>query len=384
MTSHARNVDRVVWVCGVLPEDTEFLALLSQRITRFLVVSSSKVPAYRSALAENETRFRHKALRSSGFFRGNQIWLLLWGLRKVLNDERPDTLHVVAEPWSLYALQAARYARRHRECRFVLHGCDRIWSHGVWLERAIRRRVTAWSLGRADGFLAESLAAIERAKENGLPGSSFTAVAHTNPRSETSLRPPSSQQEVDSDRRSLGLPAEGRGVGFLGRLVQEKGVGVFLDAIDLLVADERLKDAWFAIAGDGPMTPEVRERCHRLGVRFLGRLAYPTQAHAFTRSLTVLVVPSYTTSAGDEQSPRVVIEAMLAQTLVVVSDCGAMPEMVGENGFVARERDATSLAAAICLALNGRHDEMRVAARGRAIERYSAVAMARTVEAAWA
>ncbi|NUT57308.1 MAG: glycosyltransferase family 4 protein, partial [Agromyces sp.] len=115
-------------------------------------------------------------------------------------------------------------------------------------------------------------------------------------------------------------------VGFVGRLVPEKGADVLLDA---LTRDPRLRAR---IVGAGPAEPALRARAVELEVadrvEFTGPID-PDDIEDFYRSLDVLAVPSLPTPTWTEQFGRVAVEAMASGVPVVSSDAGALPAVVG-------------------------------------------------------
>jgi len=152
-------------------------------------------------------------------------------------------------------------------------------------------------------------------------------------------------------------------VGFAGRLVAEKGLGVLFDA---MARDRRLHAR---IAGGGPMADDLPEILTRRGLRdrveLLGALA-PEDVPGFYRSIDVLAVPSLPTPTWTEQFGRVAIEAMACGVPVVSSDAGALPDVVGAAGLVVPVGDADALAAALAEAAGPRADELRALGRERA------------------
>jgi len=124
---------------------------------------------------------------------------------------------------------------------------------------------------------------------------------------------------------------DGDRVGFVGRLVPEKGV------LDVLSFGERL-----LCVGAGPLEPKVRASGAEIVVArtvadLIGQL----------ERMAVLVVPSRTTRGWKEQFGRVAVEAMAAGVPVVVSDSGALPEVVGDAGIVVPEGDRAALTTAV-------------------------------------
>lgn len=313
---------------------------------------------------------------------GHLLWLYR-GLASALDADRPDVVHVVSEPWGMLAVQTAAWARKNPHATFVLHGCDRIWWHGSRPERLARRVLARHALRRADGYAAESRKALDRAVAGGLASGVPTSVIHTNPRSASLFRPSLDPDERLASRRSLGLPAEGIGVGFLGTFVPEKGPFVLLDALQMLRSD-LVDGVWAVLAGMGPAEAEVEAKARGAGVVSLGTLSYPAEVADFYRSIDVYVIPSFRTADKEEQGPRSIIEAMLASCVVVGTDCGAIPEMVGDAGIIVAERDPHDLARGLKLGIaQARSDQGRRRARERALGLYSTDAVAARLIALW-
>jgi glycosyltransferase involved in cell wall biosynthesis/GT2 family glycosyltransferase len=152
-------------------------------------------------------------------------------------------------------------------------------------------------------------------------------------------------------------------VGFLGRLVPEKGLLVLLDAVG---RDPRLH---LRIGGSGPMAAEFVVRAAAAGLSERVELAGPIDPEdvvAFYRTLDVLAVPSIPTSRWTEQFGRVAVEAMACGVPVVSSDAGALPDVVGGAGIVVPAGDASALATALAEASGPRAAELRASGLVRA------------------
>jgi glycosyltransferase involved in cell wall biosynthesis len=312
-----------------------------------------------------------------------RLGALFWyvpGLASALNEDRPDVIHVVSEPWGVVSLQVAAWSRRNPRTALVIHGCDRIWWHGGPFERGLRRGAVRWTLQRADGYAGESSTAVAMARGSGLAPAAATSVIHTNPRDPVIFRPPRGAGEKREARMRLGLPLEGLGVGFMARLTPRKGAELFLQALKLNHAD----GAWAVIAGDGPLRHSVQDAAFDGGAAYLGGLAFPEEVAAFYRAIDVFAVPSLTTSDWDEQGPRSVIEAMMSGCVVVGSTCGSIPEMLGDDGVIVRENDPVDLARGISKGLSIAVDSRRrTSIRLRAITAYSPQSVAEQMLTLW-
>ncbi|WP_370894793.1 glycosyltransferase family 4 protein [Janibacter sp. GXQ6167] len=164
-------------------------------------------------------------------------------------------------------------------------------------------------------------------------------------------------------------------IGFLGRLTSEKGVCDLAGAVgrlratgaavELVVAGtERFSDA----SSTEPIDSALRElgpACRRLGW---------SEPAALLGLVDVLACPS----VADEAFGLVVTEAMSASVPVVVSDAGALPEVVGpDHPWVARRGDPRDLARVLSEVAAASSDERAAigeAGRQRWEEHYSPAA----------
>lgn len=140
-------------------------------------------------------------------------------------------------------------------------------------------------------------------------------------------------------------------VGFLGRPSTDKGVEVLCEAVTQLRRDMGT-DVRLVVAGesrfvDAQSSSEVDKALHGLG-NAVERVGWITPAEFFGR-VDVLVCPS----VWPEPFGLVVIEAFSAKVPVVVSDAGALPEVVGlDHPWIARKGDAKDLSKLILSALH--------------------------------
>ena len=239
-----------------------------------------------------------------------------------------DVIDIHEEPYALATAEvlALRWLRRQR-APYLLYSAQNLDKrHPVpfrWLERA--------ALRHARGVNVCNAAAGRIVERKGFPGRARTVDLGT----DLTLFYPGAY---------AGPPREVPVVGFAGRLDASKGAAVLLRAAAL--------DGGFRVvlAGDGPERDHLEELARSLGiadhVELLGALA-PDALPDFYRSLDVLAVPSLTTSTWVEQFGRVALEAMACGTPVVVSDSGALPEVVGDAALVVTEGDVAELAKAL-------------------------------------
>jgi glycosyltransferase involved in cell wall biosynthesis len=155
-------------------------------------------------------------------------------------------------------------------------------------------------------------------------------------------------------------------VGFVGRLVPQKGVDTLLQA--LAQAPDTVRAL---IIGSGPSETDLRSLATRLGIAdrvewrgYVEHLAMP-EIYA---EMDLLVVPSRTTERALEQFGRVVIEALACGVPVCSSDSGEPPTLVAQTGggWTFREERADELAERLSWADANREELRRRAEMARA------------------
>ena len=186
-------------------------------------------------------------------------------------------------------------------------------------------------------------------------------------------------------RKELGLDDSARIVGFIGRLVEWKGIDVFLQA-----AREVLKkrdDTVFVIMGDVPVgsthgtLDDYRRRAREggLGDRLIFT-GFKSEAAALVSELDVLVVPSI----RPDPCPRVVLEGLARGTPVIGSAAGGITEAIqdGETGLLVEPGNVAELVMQLERVLDDRVLADRIAEQGRAAARqhFSAEDVSRRIQ----
>ena len=257
-------------------------------------------------------------------------------LRRLVAETRPDVVHA-----HLYAsIVAAALATVGRDIPLVVTE----QTEAPW--RGVRARVASRLAYRR---AAQVIGVSERIRTGltggfGVPADKATVVPNA-----VELEAPAASSAPLPDWQ--GRPV----VGVCGRLVPEKGIDVFLDAVTYLAG--RFPEATFPIVGDGALRDDLEERARELGlterVPFAG---FRDDCRALLERLDLLVVPS-----RSEGTPLTIVEAMLAGVPIVASAVGGIPEQIadGETGLLVPPDDAAALASAVTRAL----EEPRLAER---------------------
>jgi glycosyltransferase involved in cell wall biosynthesis len=163
-------------------------------------------------------------------------------------------------------------------------------------------------------------------------------------------------------------------IGYIGRLVPEKGV------LDLVEAIRRLPEhCHLRIVGEGAQRGAIAERIRTLDLA--GRIElhpWTNDTPAALRALDILVLPSHTTPNWKEQFGRILVEAMSCGVVVVGSSSGEIPHVISDAGLTFREGDIGALAAALRRLAEHPAQRAELAQRGRArvLTHYTQAALA--------
>lgn len=250
------------------------------------------------------------------------------GLRRIMREFKPEIVHIDEEPYNVAAWQCLYHARRvkARTVFFSWQNINRAYPFPFGAGES-------WFLRHVNHGIVGTDSAAQVWREKGYTGE-LTTIPQFG--TDTDLfKPP---QEVHQRRERFVI-------GYVGRLVAEKGVDVLLRAVAGMSGDWELR-----ILGGGPARDDLKGLAEALGigsrVKFLPQIP-STQIHTFYHDLSALALPSLTRPNWKEQFGRVLVEAMASGVPVVGSDSGAIPEVIGDAGLVTPEGDAEALRGAL-------------------------------------
>ncbi|MFN8650393.1 MAG: glycosyltransferase [Gemmatimonadales bacterium] len=294
--------------------------------------------------------------------RGEGVHWKVSDLHRMLADFRPDVLHVESEPWTPAAASASARAQK-LNIPVVLFAWESVIRSESLRERWRRGR----TLDRARGLVGGNKLAAGLLSR-GRPKVPVTVIP------QLGLTPPLEIQRPQNAELTIG---------FVGRLVPEKGLDMLFRACVKLLGRWNL-----VVVGSGPAQEQLEALAERLGIA--SRITWrgpmpPEQLRDLWPQVDCLVVPSRTTPQWVETFHPAMVEAMGHGVTVVASDSGALPELVDTAGLVVPEDDVPALTAALQHLADAPRERARLGkeARLRVMAEYVDNAVARRTLEFW-
>jgi glycosyltransferase involved in cell wall biosynthesis len=252
-----------------------------------------------------------------------------WRLRRVIRQSRPDIVHTWLFAANSYGRAVARWCGVP-----VLVASERCADH--W-KGTSERIVDRWLAPATDAIIVNSQAVRRFYEAAGFDPKKLVLIPNGVAISPVSI--------VDRAAllAELGLPADARVLGYVGRLWPQKRVH------DLIWATELIKNikpnVFTVVVGDGPERDTLVDYTHKIAIDDRVRFVGPRDD--VPRLMTImeaLVQPS-----EFEGMPNSIMEAMAAGLPVVASNIPGNDELVtdGESGFLVPVGDTKMLASRI-------------------------------------
>jgi glycosyltransferase involved in cell wall biosynthesis len=256
-------------------------------------------------------------------------------MRRILADFQPHVIDIWEEPWGLVSAHVCWLRSRMLPSAKIISETEQ--NLGRWYPppfEAIRRYV----LRRADFVIARSSEALMLAQKKGFSGPGEVVPNAV----DAELFHPMDRAAC---RSKLGV--QGFIVGYVGRMVEEKGIQDLLDALALCPVESQVK---VLLVGTGDYLPALKEQAERLklGSRVIFLPSRPlSQLPELFNAMDVLALPSRTVPKWKEQFGRVIIEAHACAVPVIGSLSGAIPEVIGGGGLTFAERNPKAISLTI-------------------------------------
>lgn len=293
--------------------------------------------------------------------RGRADWNTVRHIRKLLAKHNVDILHSHGYKADLYAYAAAWPNRA------ALVATSHNWPSKLLAMRAYAA-LDRLVLRRFDKVIGVSKVPSDILRRWGVAANKVSTIFNGVEIERFGGAVPTLRNEIAPEGYSL--------VGFVGRLVPDKGGALLLRAAQQVLAAR--PKTMFALVGEGPARNEWEALATQLGigkqVAFVGMRDDMPGVYA---SLDTLVLPSLV-----ESMPMCLLEAMAAGKPVIATRVGAVPKLISphQTGLLVEPGDVRGLVAAILRLLRDPELASRLGKNGhtRAAQHFSAEAMARS------
>jgi len=256
------------------------------------------------------------------------LWFFFPCPVKLVHDFQPDLIHLNQEPYSLVAWQFGRLARKLR-CPLVLSSLQNISKKYPFPFGTIEYH----TLRQAAALVCHNAEAAAILRRKGARGPCEVVPLGY----DETLYCRAPEGEISSLREHRGI--QGFCVGYVGRLVPEKGVDLLIEAVAQLK-----QPATLVLIGAGPEEATLAHQALKRQVKtvMVGQVPHHDMP-LYLSALDVLVLPSRTGQRWKEQFGRVLVEAMACGTPVIGSDSGEIPNVIGDAGLIFHENDVAAL-----------------------------------------
>ena len=250
----------------------------------------------------------------------NAFSFYITSLYRLLFRIKPDIIDIYEEPWSLTTFQTILFKRLFlRKSKVMFYSAQNINKKYPFPFNLIER----FTFNNADYCYPCSKGVAEVLKDKGYKGKIKVVPLGLD------------IGEMEKEKSDVFT------IGFVGRLVEEKGVFDLLDAAGRLDFDYRL-----LFVGDGPLRNQLIIRAKGKGIAdkvdVVG--AVPRDRILdYYKKMDVLVAPSKTTKRWKEQFGRMIVEAFAYGVPVIGSDSGSIPEVMAGCGLVFKEGNIVDL-----------------------------------------
>jgi glycosyltransferase involved in cell wall biosynthesis len=164
-------------------------------------------------------------------------------------------------------------------------------------------------------------------------------------------------------RRELGIEMGDPVIGFVGQIIERKGIPDIIEAIPSVI--RALPRARFLFVGEGKLSQFLLERVRELGVQdHVVYAGFRSDVVRVMKAIDVLVLASVTEGFG-----YVLVEAMAAEKPVVATRVSSIPEIVrdGETGILVDVHRPDQLASSLVAILRDPQLAAEMGQRGRQV-----------------
>ncbi len=292
----------------------------------------------------------YNIISTKTIFNGRNYLYFYRSLSKFIRQIKPDIIHIEEESWALSTFQAI-CLRKISNSKTLFFTWQNIY-HDYKFPYSFFEKYT---LKHADYAIAGNQDAKDLLVRKG-----FKNPIKVLPQLGVD---PELFKRRDYPRLSEELGLNDFVIGFIGRIVKEKGILTLIKAVSKLKYDYTL-----LLVGQGPLKPTIIEQARKQGIEnkmvFVDTVPHH-KVSQYLNCLDALVLPSLTPPYYKEQFGHVLIEAMSCEVPVIGSTSGEIPNVIGDAGLVFEGGDAEQLADKLSLLIEDEKYRSELARKGR-------------------
>lgn len=151
------------------------------------------------------------------------------------------------------------------------------------------------------------------------------------------------EERIDNGKSVIKL--NGFAIFDIAGLIHLKNIQILIEALNIIINKKQRKDVYLYVAGDGRMREELETLIDKYNLqKHIFLLGYQSNVGKLLNNCDVFVHPAYAEGFG-----IVIPEAMLAEKPIIVSNAGALPELIENevSGLVVEPHNAEQWANAI-------------------------------------
>lgn len=269
-------------------------------------------------------------------------------LHQIMREVSPEIVHIDEEPYNFATFHAMRLAQQQQTPALFV-----AWQNIHRTYPPPFRQMELYNYRQAAVAVAGIADAAEVVKRKGFTGPIRVIPQH-------GIDPQIYQRSQPRPPRTDNAPFT---LGYAGRLKEEKGLPLLIDALTYLPHYCHL-----VFIGTGPMRSQLEQQAIRLGVAERVTFKGSIPSHAIPQEMQQMdafVLPSLTRPNWKEQFGRVLVEAMACETPVIGSHSGEIPHVIGDAGLTFQEGNVQELVTCIRQLLDDPVLYVRLAAKGR-------------------
>ena len=308
--------------------------------------------------ADNKTESKLRIISGSVIFPGyGNRGFYVTSLIKAFKKSKPDIIHLMEEPYSLFALQTILVKKVFApKAKIIFYTYDNIsyMYQFPYKFSFVYKSIERFILRNADYALCSS----EEIKKLLILKGFIKPIDVVYPCFDFSFLKKSNTGNL---KEYLGL--KGIVIGYTGRIIKEKGLETLLRACSSLTVKYSI-----LLVGSGSNKDNLLALADELGIgdklMFVSSIDYK-EIPGLLSLMDIFVLPSITTRKWKEQFGRVIIEAMACEVPVIGSTSGAIPEVVNDAGLVFKENDSHDLKSKIMMLIKDSKFRNRLKKKGK-------------------